>query len=376
MKKIHQFLVSGAILLSVSGAAFSTTAVINTNQAGIVHAAVLGDNYPTKWKSGTGIDSWNMYLRQCTSFVAFRLSSVNAFQLPKGYGNACTWGHMAKKQGYSVNKTPKVGAVAWFDIDAYQSNPIYGHVAWVAEVRGDNVIIEEYNYNAGQGPEKYHKRQIHKNQASGYIHFKDLSTHSENQQPQQNQAAETNLSQSGTYYFSNRAPIKAQANLASPDLAYYSSGQSVHYDKTLTADGYEWLSYLSFAGNRRYIPIKKLAQPTSLPLTKQETKSLINVGDTVTFPGVFRVDQIIHNMIASNELAGGDPTPLNWIDPTPLNETDLKGQVAGDQIFQIGESFVIPGHYKVLKIDPSSNGIYVKIGSHGTWLNADKANKV
>ena len=35
---------------------------------------------------------------------------------------------------------------------------LYGHVAWVAEVNGDQVTIEEYNYNAGQGPEKYHKR--------------------------------------------------------------------------------------------------------------------------------------------------------------------------------------------------------------------------
>lgn len=48
-------------------------------------------------------------------FAAFRLSSANGFQLPKGYGNACTWGHIAKNQGYPVNKTPNIGAIAWFD---------------------------------------------------------------------------------------------------------------------------------------------------------------------------------------------------------------------------------------------------------------------
>ena len=39
-------------------------------------AAVLGDNYPSQWQTGWGPDTWGMYKRQCTSFVAFRLSSV------------------------------------------------------------------------------------------------------------------------------------------------------------------------------------------------------------------------------------------------------------------------------------------------------------
>ncbi|MGG6818675.1 UNVERIFIED_CONTAM: SH3 domain-containing protein [Streptococcus canis] len=373
MKKCHQFLVSGAILLSVNGAVSAVATALKPEQTGIVHAAVIGDNYPSKWKKGTGIDSWNMYVRQCTSFVAFRLSSANGFQLPRGYGHAYTWGHIAKKQGYSVNKTPKVGAVAWFDTDAYQSNPIYGHVAWVAEVRGDQVIIEEYNYNAGQGPEKYHKRQIPKHQVSGYIHFKDLPADANHSQEKQQPATQTPTNQSGTYHFTTQVPIKAQAQLASPDLAHYSAGQSVHYDQILTAEGYEWLSYLSFAGNRRYIPIKKLSQFTS---QVPETKLPINVGDTVTFPGVFRVDRIVNNLLVNEELAGGDATSLNWLDPTPLDETDNNGKVSGDQIFRIGESFIVPGHYKVLKVDRPSNGIYVKIGSRGTWLSADKANKI
>lgn len=41
-----------------------------------VNAAVLGDDYPIAWKSGWGTDTWGMYRRQCTSFVAFRLNQV------------------------------------------------------------------------------------------------------------------------------------------------------------------------------------------------------------------------------------------------------------------------------------------------------------
>ena len=48
-----------------------------------------GDDYPLHYKNGSvEIDQWRMYSRQCTSFVAFRLSSVNGFEIPPGYGNA------------------------------------------------------------------------------------------------------------------------------------------------------------------------------------------------------------------------------------------------------------------------------------------------
>ena len=59
--------------------------------------------------------------------------------------------------------------------------------------------------------------------------------------------------------------------MASPTLANYQAGQSVNYDRVLEADGYQWISYLSFAGNRRYIPIKKLtttATTTTTPTPK------------------------------------------------------------------------------------------------------------
>lgn len=141
----------------------------------------------------------------------------------------------------------------------------------------------------------------------------------------------------------------------------------------MTAGGYTWLSYLSFSGNRRYIPIKEPAQSV---VQNDNTKPSIKVGDTVTFPGVFRVDLGGRRIIKKKKLAGGDPTPLNWIDPTPLDETDNQGKVLGDQILRVGEYFTVTGSYKVLKIDQPSNGIYVQIGSRGTWVNADKANKL
>ena len=43
--------------------------------------------------------------------------------------------------------------------------------------------------------------------------------------------------------------------MASPELAYYDAGMSVNYDKIVSGDGYQWLSYLSYNGNRRYVAV-------------------------------------------------------------------------------------------------------------------------
>ncbi|MGC4389107.1 SH3 domain-containing protein, partial [Streptococcus suis] len=48
------------------------------------------------------------------------------------------------------------------------------------------------------------------------------------------------------------------------DIAYYDNGSSVNYDKTVVADNYEWISYVSYSGARRYIAINQVApQPTT-----------------------------------------------------------------------------------------------------------------
>ena len=158
-------------------------ATVSVSCGSSAQAAVLGDDYPSSWKyGGFGVDPWTMYWRQCTSFAAYRLSNTNGFTLPVGYGNAITWGPIARANGHRVDMNPAVGSIAWFS-DGVNGAGYMGHVAWVAEVNGDQVTIEEYNYNAGQGPEKYHKRSFHKSQVSGYIHFKDLEPGAQNGNP-------------------------------------------------------------------------------------------------------------------------------------------------------------------------------------------------
>ncbi|WP_425352420.1 CHAP domain-containing protein [Lactococcus raffinolactis] len=132
---------------------------------------IIGDDYPTQWKNlpvSSGSDTWGYSIRNCTSFVANRLSTVNKFEVPRALGNGGQWGASAQARGYLVDSSPVRGSVAYF-VDGS-----YGHVAWVAEVNGNAVTIEEYNYGIPLNQGKYHTRVINKSEATGYIHFKDM----------------------------------------------------------------------------------------------------------------------------------------------------------------------------------------------------------
>ena len=49
----------------------------------------------------------------------------------------------------------------------------------------------------------------------------------------------------GTYTFTGRAEVRNEAKLSSPVQFEFRKGESVNYDKVLTADDYNWISYVS-----------------------------------------------------------------------------------------------------------------------------------
>ncbi|MGT2742030.1 SH3 domain-containing protein [Streptococcus plurextorum] len=216
-----------------------------------------GDDYPDYLKyarADSVVDPWRLWNRECTSFVAHRLSSVNGFELPPAYGNAEEWGNRAKNEGYVVNHIPAVGAVAWW------SN---NHVAWVSAVLGDSVEIEEYNFH-NPYPHLYNKRVIKSNQVSGFIHFKDLGDVTSFSQSNH---LSTNLASRGHYTFTQPGIVRNEPKPSSPEMARYSIGQSVYYDQVVEENGYRWLSYLSYSGHRRYVAVEALPATHSPNMT-------------------------------------------------------------------------------------------------------------
>ena len=231
-KKVVPFLVVGLMLV----ASDSVYAYSGGNGS-----IARGDDYPAYYKNGSQeIDKWRMYSRQCTSFAAFRLSNVNGFEIPAAYGNANEWGYRARREGYRVDNTPAIGSIAW------STAGTYGHVAWVSNVVGDEIEIEEYNYGIR---ESYNKRVVKANTMTGFIHFKDLAGGSIGN-------SQSSTSTGGTHYFKAKAAIKNQPLASATAIDYYYTGDNVHYDQVLEKDGYKWLSYTAYNGSRRYVQLE------------------------------------------------------------------------------------------------------------------------
>ncbi|MCY7010463.1 SH3 domain-containing protein, partial [Streptococcus vestibularis] len=60
-------------------------------------------------------------------------------------------------------------------------------------------------------------------------------------------------SATGTYVFQDTAQVRNDPKLSSPVQFEFRKGDRVNYDKVLTSDDYNWISYVSYSGIRRYV---------------------------------------------------------------------------------------------------------------------------
>ena len=81
-----------------------------------------------------------------------------------------------------------------------------------------------------------------------------------------------NLPASGKYTFTDTVEVRNDAKLSSPVQFEFKKGEYVNYDKVLTADDYNWISYVSYSGTRRYIALNKVENATVETPQKEETK--------------------------------------------------------------------------------------------------------
>ena len=152
--------------------------------------------------------------------------------------------------------------------------------------------------STGYMPEAWHIRYVGKEAKD--IHDSGLSLeeyfgieggdYATSSKPAESKPATTgaiNLPATGTYTFTGRASIKAEAKVSSPELAYYDKGMSVNYDKVLTADGHQWLSYMTASGARRYVDIATVkateTKPEAKPVAKPVDQPSLPESGTYTF---------------------------------------------------------------------------------------------
>lgn len=116
-------------------------------------------------------DPWGFVLRNCTSFVSWRLHERNAMTgfgnhfRGEHWGNAANWDDVARRLGYRVDSVPAIGAVAQTDAGRV------GHVAWVSAIGPGTVTIEEYNHASPGG---YSTRTVPVGEFR-YLHLSDVA---------------------------------------------------------------------------------------------------------------------------------------------------------------------------------------------------------
>ncbi|MDC6327608.1 CHAP domain-containing protein [Staphylococcus auricularis] len=100
----------------------------------------------------------NLYTAgQCTYYVFDRTGG----KVGSTWGNANNWANAAASEGYTVNNSPKAGAVMQSTAGAY------GHVAYVESVNNDGSIrVSEMNF--GHGPGVVSSRTISAGEAASY----------------------------------------------------------------------------------------------------------------------------------------------------------------------------------------------------------------
>ncbi len=128
-------------------------------------AAPALNAYPWAWDTTNGSDPYGLTKRQCVSYAAWYLNSHGTpfgydTKGPKGmavFGDATTWDSAARKVGFTVSATPRVGAIAQWHSDEHTTWAIpggwetftagqYGHVAIVTKVLPNgNVDLAQYN---------------------------------------------------------------------------------------------------------------------------------------------------------------------------------------------------------------------------------------
>ncbi|HFH7914362.1 TPA: SH3 domain-containing protein [Streptococcus agalactiae] len=109
---------------------------------------------------------------------------------------------------------------------------------------------------------------------------------------------ENGLAKTGVYNIIGSTEVKNEAKISSQPQFTLEKGDKINYDQVLTADGYQWISYKSYSGVRRYIPVKKLTtssekakdeatKPTSYPnLPKTGTYTFTKTVDVKSQPKV------------------------------------------------------------------------------------------
>ncbi|AGU82287.1 surface antigen [Streptococcus anginosus C1051] len=133
----------------------------------------------------------------------------------------------------------------------------------------------------------------------------------------------------GRYTFSGTAEVKNEAKWSAPTQFTFNRGDSVYYDKVLENDGYQWISYISYSGMRRYAAVTKLAQPAPQRPAQSQVTGTIHI-ENKTSQGF---DVVVTNVNSTKGVktvklpiwsSQGGQDDIIWYDATKQNDGTYK----------------------------------------------------
>lgn len=124
----------------------------------------IRDDYLQYWKdlpNGEIMDSWGNGIRQCTSWVSWRLYTDLHYKTDR-WGEAYLWVEKAPTVGLIVDKIPSLNS-AMVDDTFYP-----GHIMWVEKLNPDGTIhVSQYNAD-GKG---FYSEEDRNPDGYKFIHF-------------------------------------------------------------------------------------------------------------------------------------------------------------------------------------------------------------
>ena len=186
--------------------------------------------------------------------------------------------------GYGIAQWPASAVQGWCSSNGYDYRTLQGQCAYIQyqmthgqqyyPSRYSRMTANEYMhsyesaYNLGMIWLNNFERPANRNQpARGqqaqywYQYFQNHggTTAPVEQPTQPSTSSDGVMQQRGTFRVAYGLNVRQAPSTSAAIMAKYSGGQSFTYDSKVAANGYLWVSYMSYSGARRYVAIKNLS---------------------------------------------------------------------------------------------------------------------